>query len=575
MPCPLRCSFVAWGLLVAIGCSSSSTTSVTGPTSVRCNVGLSASAQSVAASGGTGQLIIAVDRECAWTARTDVDWIALTSASSGQGESTVGYTVSANPLVAARVGGIAVNEQRLEIAQAASPCVFTLGTSGDTFGASGGTRTIPVAAQASCVWSAASQVDWITVVEGHTGSGDGRVTISVAGNGPQPRSGAVQIAGQAYVVSQEAATPAPTPPSAPNPPPALTCTVRVNPLTLDVSAAGSRESLMLTASAASCTWTLASHAAWLSIAAPPSGSGTAPVGIAVAANTDSSPRTGTLTVASQTVTVNQAGAAAPPPPVPTCTFTVQPAVETVPAGGALREVDVRASASSCDWTAASSAPWIAITSGATGRGDDTVRYTVAANTETSPRSGALTVAGRTVTVNQGAGAPPPPPPPPPPPCTFTVSPATQAIRHEGDSRELRVDASAATCGWTASSAVEWITITAGASGTGDGQVRYTVAPNTSSSPRTGRLTAAGQTVSVTQEAPPPRTIRLEGQVAGLSGACPTLRFTVRGQLVQTDLSTEFEGSCRRIDNGDEVRVDGIVLPDNSVLATRVRAGDDD
>jgi hypothetical protein len=247
---------------------------------------------------------------------------------------------------------------------------------------------------------------------------------------------------------------------------------------------------------------------------------------------------------------------------------VQPGVETVPPGGGNREVDVRASASTCDWTAASSAVWITIASGTSGRGDTTVRYNVAANASTSPRTGTLTVAGRTVTVNQGAAAPPPP-------CTFAVSPATQAIRHEGDSREVRVDASASTCAWTASSAVAWITITAGASSTGDGTLRYTVAANTSASPRSGRLTVAGQTVSVTQEAQPPRTIRLEGEVAGLSGGCPVLRFTLRGRLVQTDHNTDFDTSCRRIDNGDQVRVDGIVLPDNSVLATRVRAGDDD
>jgi hypothetical protein len=57
-------------------------------------------------------------------------------------------------------------------------------------------------------------------------------------------------------------------------------------------------------------------------------------------------------------------------------------------------------------------------------------------------------------------------------------------------------------GWTAASDVSWITITAGSSGTGNGTVTYVVAPNTvnndSTTTRTGTLTIAGQTFTVTQ-----------------------------------------------------------------------------
>ena len=54
------------------------------------------------------------------------------------------------------------------------------------------------------------------------------------------------------------------------------------------------------------------------------------------------------------------------------------------------------------------------------------------------------------------------------------------------------------CTWTATSGVDWITITSGASGSGDGMVTYTVAANTSTTGRTGTMTVAGQTVTVTQ-----------------------------------------------------------------------------
>jgi uncharacterized membrane protein YdcZ (DUF606 family) len=60
----------------------------------------------------------------------------------------------------------------------------------------------------------------------------------------------------------------------------------------------------------------------------------------------------------------------------------------------------------------------------------------------------------------------------------------------------------ANCAWTAVSNVPWITVTSGASGSTNGTTSFTVAANTGEE-RTGTLTVAGQTVSVTQESAPP------------------------------------------------------------------------
>ena len=58
---------------------------------------------------------------------------------------------------------------------------------------------------------------------------------------------------------------------------------------------------------------------------------------------------------------------------------------------------------SCTWTASSGADWITIRSGASGMGGGTVGYTVAPNASTSERTGTMTIAGQTFTVDQGAG----------------------------------------------------------------------------------------------------------------------------------------------------------------------------
>jgi len=57
---------------------------------------------------------------------------------------------------------------------------------------------------------------------------------------------------------------------------------------------------------------------------------------------------------------------------------------------------------------------------------------------------------------------------------------------------------AAACTWTAASNASWLTITAGASGTGNGTVRFDVAQNNTGSDRVGTLTIAGLTFTVDQ-----------------------------------------------------------------------------
>jgi uncharacterized repeat protein (TIGR01451 family) len=54
------------------------------------------------------------------------------------------------------------------------------------------------------------------------------------------------------------------------------------------------------------------------------------------------------------------------------------------------------------------------------------------------------------------------------------------------------------CGWTAVSNVPWITVTSGALGNGNGTVGYSVAVNSTGSPRMGTITIAGQTFTVNQ-----------------------------------------------------------------------------
>ena len=105
------------------------------------------------------------------------------------------------------------------------------------------------------------------------------------------------------------------------------------------------------------------------------------------------------------------------------------------------------------------------------------------------RSGSVTIAGQAFTINQAAFVPP---------CSFSIAPTNQSVPALGGTGTVTVS-TASGCAWTASSNVPWLTITSGASGTGNGSVGFSVAANVGSS-RTGTLTIAGQAFTVTQAA---------------------------------------------------------------------------
>jgi Ca2+-binding RTX toxin-like protein len=83
----------------------------------------------------------------------------------------------------------------------------------------------------------------------------------------------------------------------------------------------------------------------------------------------------------------------------TCAFSISPTSASVPGSGGPGNVGVTTT-TGCAWTAVSNAPWLTINSGASGTGNGTVNYTVAANSGTTSRAGTLTIAGKTFTVTQ-------------------------------------------------------------------------------------------------------------------------------------------------------------------------------
>lgn len=261
----------------------------------------------------------------------------------------------------------------------------------------------------------------------------------------------------------------------------------ISPINQNFTFTGGTGLVTINASPPGCTSprTASSNASWISLSFGQSGNGAGSVAYSVQQNSSASARTATITIAGQVFTVNQEALE--------CTFSITPLSQTFAPEGGTGAITVGASPSGCqsNRTAATTATWITISSGASGAGAGTVTYSVQANSTSALRSGTITVAGRTFTVTQN-----------PQNCNYSISPLSAAFQASGGNAQITINVSPAGCSSTrtAISNASWITISFGAAGTGAGTVGYTVAANNFLAERTGTITVAGQTFTVIQAA---------------------------------------------------------------------------
>ena len=83
------------------------------------------------------------------------------------------------------------------------------------------------------------------------------------------------------------------------------------------------------------------------------------------------------------------------------------------------------------------------------------------------------------------------------PCSYSVSPSARWMGSTTGSSTFSVTAPVG-CGWSATSSTSWMAIANGGSGAGNGTVTFSAAANPTTTQRTGSLTIAGRTVTVTQ-----------------------------------------------------------------------------
>jgi len=87
-----------------------------------------------------------------------------------------------------------------------------------------------------------------------------------------------------------------------------------------------------------------------------------------------------------------------------CAFVISPALREIDAAATTGEIMLTTNGT-CNWTAASNAPWILITEGKSGAEGATIRYAVQANPNPLSRTGTLSIADKTFALKQ-KGLPP-------------------------------------------------------------------------------------------------------------------------------------------------------------------------
>jgi hypothetical protein len=427
-----------------------------------CSFAISSTGANFPAAASNGSFNVTAGNGCAWTATSSASWLKINSGATGSGNGSVLFTVEANN-GAERSATITVNGQVFTVNQA-SGCVYTLSsTSASNVPAAATTLSVNVTVSNGCAWSssvATASASWITITSGASGSGNGTVNFTIAANTGLARAGTLTIAGQTFTVNQLSG-----------------CTFTLSPTTGDFDSTGGTGTINVTTNNPGCTWTATATVPWITINSGSPGDGNGTITYTVQANVTPA-RTGKIIAGDKEFTITQSNG---------CSYSLpNPPNTTIPAAGGNGSFTIN-TGGGCPWTPISNVSWVTITSNTNNIGSDTVNYTVAANNG-PPRSGTITVGGKTYTINQENG------------CTFILNPTGASnVAVAGGTLTVTVTASNIGCAWTGTVAASssWITITGNAGGTGNGSLQLTVAANTGPA-RTGTVTIGNQAFTVTQ-----------------------------------------------------------------------------
>jgi hypothetical protein len=231
---------------------------------------------------------VAAPTGCAWTARTEANWVTVNDGRNGTGDGTVRLLIQGNS-GAPRTTIVLIAGLPFTLTQYGPQCSNAIQPTSTTIASGPANVSVAVNAAAGCTWSATSDVAWITVAEGGSGVGGGNVRLAVQANsGASPRTGTVRIAGQTFTLVQEASE----------------CSVSIKPTYYDAGRGPDDIRISVTAPA-SCNWSVTDVPFWVTVAQGRNGAGDGTVRLLVEANFGAA-RRATIVIGGQRFALTQA-----------------------------------------------------------------------------------------------------------------------------------------------------------------------------------------------------------------------------------------------------------------------------
>jgi uncharacterized protein (TIGR03437 family) len=163
---------------------------------------------------GAGNGSFAVQANCAWSAFGSATWITIPSGSQGSSGGTVNYHVDSNTCVDPRTGTITVSTGLpsppvFTITQDGSQSNLTLSATSATAPSAAADYRITINTGDVCSWSAYSDVSWMTISNGGSGTGNGGLVYHLLENKSIARTGILHVGALNYTVTQLAPPPPP------------------------------------------------------------------------------------------------------------------------------------------------------------------------------------------------------------------------------------------------------------------------------------------------------------------------------------------------------------------------------
>lgn len=409
---------------------------------------LSEESAEFARAGGTGSVTVYAPSGNSWHARSNVDWISVDS-SVGSGTSSISFRVAAYNEISTRSGTLTIAGCVFIVRQVGRLMALTTDSVSTDYFAE--TIKLRVNALADTEWAVVPNVDWIEVVNAGQGVGGDAIAVHVVENASyQRRVGTVSVGSETLTVTQFGRT---------------SLVFRLDKSEFNSGADGATGERVSVTATQDLGWSAGANVDWIEFySGYSSGSGNGSIAYKVLPNPSLSARSATITavavdssVAAKRIDVSQDAAVA------TLTmdgYDFEASGETVVVGVAAGSI--------VEWTVVNTNNWLTI-SGQPAAGPGELQITASVNSTVYPRSGVVRIADHSFVVSQkGRGV--------------SVDYEAKLFDTDGKTRGsdgenvISVTAESDVAWIAEASDPTWIIVYSGNSGTGNGTVKYIVAP---------------------------------------------------------------------------------------------------